>query len=207
MKMVVTSNLFWPPAIWAFCVIGISFAIGGLWAGPYLMQVYGHSKTSAGGVLSTFAFALIFGSPLLGWLANRFGRKSVLIGCSVILIVVSGIMGFYVDSMTLPALYILFFFFFLSGGAIGPVIATVAKELFPIAISGTAVGAINLFPFAGGAIFQVLIGAVLTAQSLDQGQYTTAGFRHMFLICLAGAVLSLVAAFLIKETLHSTNDS
>ena len=207
MKMVVTSGRFWPPAIWSFCVIGISFAIGGLWGGPYLMQVYGYSKTSAGGVLSTFALALIFGSPLLGWFANRFGRKPVLIGCSVILIAVSGIMGFYVDSMTLPGLYVLFFCFFFSGGAIGPVIAAVAKELFPIAISGTAVGAINLFPFAGGAIFQVLIGAVLTAQSLDQGQYTTAGFRHMFLICLAGAVLSLVAAFLIKETLHSTEGS
>lgn len=202
MKMVITSGRFWPPAIWAFCVIGISFAIGGLWGGPYLMQVYGHSKTSAGGVLSTFALALIFGSPLLGWFANRFGRKSVLIGCSVILIVVSAIMGFYVDSMTLPALYVLFFCFFFSGGAIGPVIAAVAKELFPIAISGTAVGAINLFPFAGGAIFQVLIGAVLTARSLGPGQYTTVGFRYMFLICLAGAVISLAAASVMKETLH-----
>ena len=206
-KMVATSGRFWPPAIWAFSVIGISFAIGGLWGGPYLMQVYGHSKTSAGGVLSTFALALIFGSPLLGWFANRFGRKSVLIGCSVVLMMVSGIMSFYVDSMTLPALYVLFFFFFLSGGAVGPVLATVAKELFPIAISGTAVGAINLFPFAGGAIFQVLIGAVLTARSLDQGQYTTIGFRNMFLICLAGAVLSLAAAFIMKETLHNVESS
>ena len=207
MKMVVTSSHFWPPAIWAFCVIGISFAIGGLWGGPYLMQVYGHSKTSAGGVLSTFALALIFGSPILAWWANRFGRKPILIGCSVMLVGVSGIMSLYVDSMTLPALYVLFFGLSFSGGAIGPVLAAVAKELFPIAISGTAVGAINLFPFAGGAIFQVLIGAALTAQSSDQGQYTTAGFQHMFLICLAGAVLSLAAAFLIKETLHSTEGS
>jgi MFS family permease len=202
MKMVVTSGRFWPPAVWAFCAIGISFAIGGLWGGPYLMQVYGHSKTSAGGVLSTFALALIFGSPLLGWFANRFGRRSVLIGCSVMLMAVSGIMGLYVDSMTLPALYVLFFCLFLSGGAIGPVLAAVAKELFPIAISGTAVGAINLFPFAGGAIFQVLIGAVLTARSPGQGQYTTVGFQHMFLISLAGAVISLAAAVIMKETLH-----
>ena len=170
------------------------------------MQVYGYSKTSAGGVLSTFALALIFGSPLLGWSANRFGRKSILIGCSVMLLGVSGIMSFYVDAMTLPVLYVLFFGFFFSGGAVGPVIATIAKELYPIAISGTAVGAINLFPFAGGAIFQVLIGAVLTAQSLGQGQYSTVGFRHMFLICLAGAVLSLAAALFIKETLHSTDE-
>jgi MFS family permease len=207
MKMVVTSGRFWPPAVWAFCVIGISFAIGGLWGGPYLMQVYGLSKTSAGGVLTTFALSLIFGSPLLGWLANRFGRKSVLIGCSLMLISSSGIMGFYVDSMTLPALYILFLGLFFSGGAVGPVIATVSKELFPIAISGTAVGAINLFPFAGGAFFQVLIGAVLTTQGTDQGQYTTAGFRNMFIICLAGAVISLAAALLVKETLHRTEES
>jgi MFS family permease len=207
MKMVVTSGRFWPPAIWAFCVIGISFSIGGLWGGPYLMQIYGHSKTSAGGVLSTFALALIFGSPLSGWFANRIGRKSVLIGASAILLMVSGIMASYVDALTLPALYVLFFFLFFSGGAIGPVIATVAKELFPIAISGTAVGAINLFPFAGAALFQVLIGAVLTAQGLGQAQYTAAGFRYMFLICLTGGIISLAAAFMIKETLQNTEGS
>ena len=54
-KLVLSSGRFWPLAIWTFCVIGMSFAIGGLWGGPYLMQVYGLSKTEAGGVLSTFA--------------------------------------------------------------------------------------------------------------------------------------------------------
>jgi sugar phosphate permease len=71
LKMVVFSRRFWPIGIWAFCVIGISFAVGGLWGGPYLMHVYGLSKTAAGGVLSTFALSLIFGSPLFGWLGNR----------------------------------------------------------------------------------------------------------------------------------------
>jgi len=207
MKMVVTSARFWPMAIWAFCVIGLSFAIGGLWGGPYLMQVYDLSKTAAGGVLSTFAFALIFGSPVLGWLANRVGRKPVFIGCSVILMAVCAIMSLYVDTMTLPVLYVLFFCLFLTGGSIGPVLAAVSKELFPISISGTSVGAVNFFPFAGGAFFQILIGTVLTALSHGQGQYTTAGFRYMFLICLAAAALSLVAAFLMKETLHVTESS
>jgi MFS family permease len=207
LKMVITSGQFWPPAVWAFSVIGISFAVGGLWGGPFLMQVYGQSRTSAGGVLSTFALALIFGSPFLGWLANRIGRKSILLGCSVMLIVFSGIMGLYVDRMPLPVRYILFFGFFFSGGAIGPVITTVTKELFPIAISGTAVGAINLFPFVGAAFFQIVIGAVLTAHSLGQGQYATVGFRYMFWICLAGALLSLAAVLFIKETLHSTEGS
>ena len=201
MKMVVFSGRFWPIAIWAFCVVGISFAVGGLWGGPYLMHVYGLSKTAAGGVLSTFALALIFGSPVIGWLGNRWGRKPVLIGCSVVLMAVCGLMSWLVDTLSLPALYTLFFCFFVTGGAIGPVIATVSKELFPISISGTSVGVVNLFPFAGATFFQILIGAVLTAQSHGQNPYATVGYQYMFLICLAGATLSLAAAVLMKETL------
>jgi len=200
MKMVVLSGRFWPIAIWAFCVVGLSFAVGGLWGGPYLMHVYGLSKSAAGAVLSTFAVAMIFGSPLLGWSANRYGRKPVLIGCSAILIVVTGTMYWFVDTLPLAALYFLFFWFFITGGAIGPVVAAVSKELFPISISGTSVGVVNLFPFAGTTFFQILIGAVLTARSQGQGTYATAGYQIMFLICLAGAVVSLAAALLMRET-------
>lgn len=202
LKMVVCSRRFWPIGIWAFCVIGISFAVGGLWGGPYLMHIYGLSKTAAGAVLSTFALALIFGSPLFGWLGNRYGRKPVLIGCSLGLMAVCGLLSWFVDGMSLPVLYGLFFCFFITGGAIGPVIATVSKESFPIAISGTSVGMVNLFPFAGATFFQIVIGAVLTAQSRGQIPYTPTGYQYMFLICLAGAALSLAAAALIKETLE-----
>ena len=201
-KMVVFSGRFWPIAVWAFCVVGISFAVGGLWAGPYLMQVYGLSKSAAGAVLSTFALAMIFGSPLLGWLSNRFGRKPVLIGCSVILIGVTGTMSWFVDTLSLSALYLLFFCFFITGGAIGPVVAAVSKELFPISISGTSVGVVNLFPFAGAAFFQILIGAVLTGHVQGQEHYAIIGYQTMFLICLAGAVLSLAAALLMQETME-----
>jgi len=202
LKMVILSARFWPIAVWAFCVVGLSFAVGGLWGGPYLMRVYGMSKTAAGGVLSTFALALIIGSPLLGWIANRFGRKPVLVGCSVIILVVSALLSWFVESMTVPVLYILFFCFFLSGGAVGPILATVAKESFPIAISGTSVGLVNIFPFLGAAVFQVLMGAVLSGGNPGEMHYSVAGFRYMFLICLAGALVSLLASFFLRETLE-----
>lgn len=202
MKMVITSGRFWPVSIWAFCVIGISFAVGGLWGGPYLMQVYGVSKTTAGGVLSTFALSLIFGSPVLAWFGNRFGRKPALIGCSLIMIGVCGLMSLYTESMPLSILTILFFLLFFTGGPTGPIVAAVAKELFPINISGTSVGTVNLFPFAGGAFFQIIIGAVLTANRLEEAHYALSGFRYMFMICLGGAAVSLVAAIFTKETLR-----
>ena len=201
MKMVVFSAKFWPMAIWAFCVIGITFAVGGLWGGTYLMQVYGLSKTAAGGVLSTFALALIFGSPLFGWLGNSFGRKPVIIGCSLALIIVSGLMALLVDRFSLAALYTMFFCLFITGGAIGPVLVAISKESFPITISGTSVSLVNLFPFAGATFFQILIGAVLTSQSQGSNVYTATGYKYMFLINMVGAMISLAAAMLIKETL------
>ena len=145
---------------------------------------------------------MIFGSPMLGWSANRYGRKPVLIGCSAILIVVTGTMYWFVDTLPLAALYFLFFWFFITGGAIGPIVAAVSKELFPISISGTAVGVVNLFPFAGAAFFQILIGAVLTGHVQGQEHYAIIGYQTMFLICLAGAVLSLAAALLMQETME-----
>jgi MFS family permease len=116
--------------------------------------------------------------------------------------IVCGLMSWFVDSMSLPVLYVMFFCFFFTGGSAGPVFAAVSKELFPISISGTSVGTVNLFPFIGAAIFQVIIGAVLTAGSQVQGQYAPVSFRYMFLICLAGALLSLAASIFMKETLH-----
>jgi len=46
----------------------------------------------------------------------------------------------------------------LSGGTTGPIQVAVAKELFPMAIAGTAKGCVNIFPFLGGAFFQILVG-------------------------------------------------
>jgi len=200
-KLVVSSGRFWPIAVWTFFSIGIAFALGGLWGGPYLIQVHGLSKTAAGGVLSMFAVALMVGSPFLSWITNRIGRKPVLIGCSLLLIVVCGLFYSFTDRLTLPVLYLLFFFFSLAGAATGNVVAAVSKELFPVAIAGTSVGTVNVFPFFGGALFQVVVGAILTRSGAVGRGYSLAGYQDMFLIYLLGAVISLVAAAFLKETL------
>jgi sugar phosphate permease len=201
LKLVAFSGRFWPIAIWTFFSAGMSFALGGLWGGPYLMHVYGMSKTAAGGVLSMFALALILGSPIVSVIANRFGRKPVTVGCSLVLIMVFSTFTLFTDRLTLPMLYVLFFFLCLCGGALGQVVAAISKELFPPSIAGTSVGIVNLFPFFGGAIFQVVIGSVLTKSGQVDARYALIGYQHMFLLCLIGAVLSLGAALLLRETL------
>jgi len=201
LKQVVTARRFWPISIWSFFAPGLSFALGGLWGGPYLIQVYGLSKTAAGGVLSMFAVALIVGSPVLSALANRLGRKPVLIGCSLLLITVSCVFLLWPSSLSLSLLYMLFLFLTISG-ATGAVVAAVSKELFPVAIAGTAVGMVNLFPFFGGALFQIGMGAIISFGNTAEGAVPVEAYRRIFLFVLAGALSSLVASFLLTETLQ-----
>jgi MFS family permease len=201
LKVVLFSRRFWLIASWTFFATGLSFAIGGLWGGPYLMEIHQMSKASAGKVLSTFSAALLVAGPILGFWANRLGRKKVLISCSVVLTFSFGVLAVWVDSVSLPLLYVLFFLVSFCGAATGPVTAAVSKELFPPAMAGTSVGAVNLFPFAGAAIFQWLLGYAVSSAIGTEGSYSAAGFRWLFLVCTIGASVSFMSSILLRETL------
>lgn len=62
----------------------------------------------------------------------------------------------------------------------------------PIAIVGTSTAALNIFPFAGGAILQQLSGLMLASRSLEAYQ----GLWLFMLICM---VMATAAAFLSQE--------
>lgn len=199
-QRVLSHRPFWAITLWSVFAPGLSFAVGGLWGGPYLMQVYGLSKTEAGGVLSMFAVALIVGSPLMSIVANRLGRKPALLGCSVLLVAVCVCFAVQPGGLPLPLLY-LFFFLITLPGASGSVAAAASKELFPVSIAGTAVGLLNLFPFFGGALFQVAIGGILSAAKHHENYSPVDGYQLMFYFALASAVLSLIMACILTETL------
>jgi len=199
-KQVVTAWRFWPISLWSFFTVGLSFAMGGLWGGPYLMQVYDLSKAAAGGVLSVFALSLLVGSPLLGLAANRWGRKPVLRMCSLVLSAAFALLYLYTARLPLPLLYVIFFCLGLGGTATGPIVATVSKELFPVEIAGASVGMVNLFPFLGGALFQVAMGAILSSAGEGAGGAPIEAYKLMFLFTLAGALASLALTWLLTET-------
>ena len=80
---------------------------------------------------------------------------------------------------------------------------TATKELFPVRIAGTSVGAINLFPFAGGAVFQPFLGQVLERFGGSAEAYSAAGYKAMFTVCFAAALGALAAISFMKETLSA----
>jgi sugar phosphate permease len=207
-RRVLSFPWFWPLALWFFCNFAIFFSFGGLWGGPYLMHVYGLSKTQAGRILSMLAVGMVIGSPLLSYASNNLvrGRKPVVIVSSTIVLGIMTAMVFFTDRIPTAGLYLVCFALGIFSSAIVVIGFTMAKELFPVRIAGTATGLVNLFPFAGGAVFQPVLGFVLESKGRVNDAFTPEGYRSAFMVLFACAVLAFGASLFLKETLRVKED-
>jgi sugar phosphate permease len=175
---------FWPLAVWNL-LMGVSlFGFCGLWAGPYLNDVYRLSRAGAANILAMIAIALIFGGPFLSYISEKVfhSRKKVLVGCSVIHLVCWLVLLLLPAALPYPALYAVFFLMGLTAGAATPVVITATKELFPLEMAGISVGMVNIFPFLGGIISQPFIGLLLDLTRGTAGAQPVKAYRMVFLL-------------------------
>ena len=103
---------FWPMALCSFFGSLVSLSFTGLWGGPFLMHVYGMSRTQAGGVLSALAIGMIVGAPFMSWLSNRVlhSRKKVLMISQIERTVYFLPLAFFTGNFSETQLYIWCFF-------------------------------------------------------------------------------------------------
>jgi sugar phosphate permease len=203
MKKVLTCPGFWPVAIWFFFDCAVFFSFGGLWGGPYLMQVYRLSKAEAGQILSMIAIGMIVGSPLLSFLSNRVfqGRKPVLVLSSFVVLCLTALLAFYTDGIPLLGLYMISLGLGIFSSAVVVIGFTTTKELFPVQMAGTSTGLVNLFPFAGGAVFQPVLGYLLERHGRIEGAFTLAGYEEAFLALFVCGIIAFLATLFLQETL------
>jgi MFS family permease len=201
--MVLTCRHFWPLAIWYFFDCGIFFAFGGLWGGPYLMHVYGLSKVESGQILSMLAVGMIVGSPIVSFLSDKVfkGRKPVMIMSGASVLVMTGLLAFYPDGIPKVGMFVLCFFLGIFSSAVVVIAFTMNKELFPVEIAGTATGLINLFPFAGGAVFQPFVGYILERHGKVEEAFTLAGYKAALWVLFISAMIAFGAVLMTKETM------
>jgi sugar phosphate permease len=191
-------------AIWFFFDCAVFFSFGGLWGGPYLMQVYGLSKAKAGHVLSMIAVGMIVGSPLLSLLSNRVfqARKPMLVVSSLVVLCLTALLAFYTDKLPLIGLYLITLGLGVFASAIVVIGFTTTKELFPVQMAGTSTGLVNLFPFAGGAVFQPILGYMLERHGRVEDAFTLAGYKEAFFVLFLCAIIAFLATLFLRETLH-----
>jgi MFS family permease len=147
--------------------------------------------------ISMVPLGWVFGCPLLGWLADQFGRrKPVYIGGAAIMLI--GFVQLVYIPALLPASVTLFVLGVASGAAMIPY--TIIKEVNPDEVKGSATGAINFLTFsvtaAIGPIFAERFGKTLGAQGFDVATH----FRHAGLFWIGVLIAALVTGSLLRET-------
>ena len=188
---------FWPLAIWFFALYGTIMLWQASQAGSFYQNCCGFNKSDAGLLLTMVGVGMVFGCPLAGMLSDRVlksRKKVVIVGTLVytviwaIIYATSGMAG-VADSFIVQAAINFMFGFF---GGFFVVSYAQIKELYPIAMAGTSTAALNLFPFAGGAILITIAGFIVTDKTLAQ-------YQTVWLMALALMVVACVCAFLSME--------
>ncbi len=205
LKIILRNKYFWSIAVWFIMRGGALFGFFGLWAGPYLKDVYGLSKSEAGGILSMIAVAMIFVSPVIGHLSDKTlrSRKKILVWSSLLNVLCFASALYFFDRLGIISLYVLFFLMGITISSVGTVAIVTAKELFPDEIAGTSMGMINLFPFIGAIIFQPLMGYVLDRAGMSQGAYPPFAYREMLWIYFITSIIAFLSILKCKETFRA----
>lgn len=198
---VMTSRRFWPLGGWFFFFGGILFGFFGLWAGPYLMDVYALTKPQAGNILAMVALGTMVGGPLLGTVSDRLASRK-----RVILTATLGSLGLWILLCASPgriphaAFFPIFFLFGVFANGIAVVGFAAAKELFPAEMAGTAVGAANFFAFLSAAVYQPLTGYLMDRTGATDGRYPAEAYASVLGVYLVTGVLLLACIVLFRET-------
>ena len=186
---------FWLATLAIFFSGGASLTFQGLWAVPFLIDVYGISRVKAGGLLMLIPLGLAFGAPVLGFLTDKLSlnRKTVIL-CSLGLSIAGWSVLILFGSRPPYVLIVPFFLLLgvMSGGSIA-LYMTIIKELFPSWLTGTAVGLMNPAPFLATALYQPFTGYLLDRVGpTEAGSYPAQAYQSVFIAFLISVILSII---------------
>jgi MFS family permease len=150
-------------------LVGMNYApsvgILGLWAGPYLSDVYGADSLLIGHVTLFMAIAVVAGSLIYGPLDTIFGTRKwvAIVGNSGSVLVVA-FLAFFPGSgiVSVTAALVLIGLF----GASYALIMAHARAFLPQHLMGRGITLLNFFSMGTVGIMQFLTGAVATAATV-----------------------------------------
>jgi MFS family permease len=167
------------------------------WGVSFLEHGWHIDYTQAVDRAATVALGWAFGCPILGYFADRIGRRKpvILAGAAVMLIAMLAIA--YLPPATLPPYLLAFLLGFGSGAAMIPY--STIKEVNPDHAKGSATGAMNFMVFVLSALLSPVIGGWL--QKLASGGPLTLDiFVKANSVYVAAIVLAMAATVFLKET-------
>jgi sugar phosphate permease len=199
-QLILKNPAFWIITLSYFFYGGPGLTFQGLWVVPYLTDVHGYTRLQAGGLLMILPLGFIAGAPLIGFLADRvnLGRKWVLV-FSLAVSLGCWLVFFLTGSKPHPYVLIpLFFIMGMFGGGALSLYMTMIKEIFPIELTGTAMGLMNPAAFLATALFQPFTGYLMDAVGRVGAAYPLSAYHQVFTVFLLSMVIGFVLILLLK---------
>ncbi len=183
------------PGTVTFFKYGPFVAYQGLWGVPFLMASYSMTKVAASRVIFLLSLSTIAGGLLLGPLISmaKLGQGSLLKASSALFLIcwvpmvlapsASALGGIYVSMAVMGAADIIVLI------SINNYIRRTTTEQ----VRGTVLGMTNMMTLLGGAVYQPVMGLFVNGAA--------SGYTYAFLLCIAGAAISLTAAMFLSKKL------
>jgi sugar phosphate permease len=204
---VVRNPRTWPPIFAAGGVYVGLMTFMGLWGIPYLVQVYDLSRVEAASVVALAPAGLCVGSPLVGWLSDRWleRRRVPFAVCTLLFtacwapLLLPHDLRFSVGALA-PFVFLMGF----TASAVALVWPCVREVNNPAHV-GLAIGFVNIPIFLAFAIMQWLTGVILDAHWAGLAAagvriYPLEGYQALFLLCLGISAAAVAASWFITET-------
>ena len=199
LKQVLSNRQTWVIGLYALLLWSPMSGFASLWGVSFLMKFDGLNQSMAAFYSSMMWVGLAFGSPLLGMISS-FTRNKVWA------LTISAVLGFVAFSLILEIQLtgpILGLLLMLAGASCaGQALSfSLVRDNNPFSIKATALSVNNMAVVISGAIFQPLIGFVISGGVLSElSHYTILDFkRGLLAILIAYAIASITALFFIKE--------
>lgn len=207
------------PQIWVIGFVGGALFMPNsvfsvLWGIPYLQTVHHLSKTDAAFTSTLLFYGWGVGSPLVGWMSNRFGCKRLLIASTILATLISLVVFGYADLPYFQLQILLFLMGFFCSAEI--LVFAMAHSLFPKSLTGTVMSVTNMLLMTAGALLQPLVGYLLDLfhgpRTMINGvaQYTVADFNAALMLIPILLFIAMLLAFRIDprcNTLDRDSDA
>ncbi|MCX8954728.1 MFS transporter [Ruegeria sp. NA] len=189
-------DLLKEPALWLTLPLMLvayapAAALRGLWAGPYLNDVFGLSATQIGTATLIMGAAMIAGTFVYGPLDRVFGtRKWVVFAGNALGAAALGLLCLWIEEATWLSVLLMAVIGFT--GASFPVIMAHGRAFVPPHLVGRGVTLLNLFGIGGVGIAQFVTGRIHAATVQDGSTAPYTAIFGFFAVTLAiGCVIYL----------------
>ncbi|MGR3617772.1 MAG: MFS transporter [Paracoccaceae bacterium] len=184
------------PALWPIFPLMLvlyapSAAIRGLWAGPYLSDVFGQNTAQIGTATLIMGVAMIAGTLFYGPLDRVLGtRKWVIFGGNILSLALLTALVIWVDASVTLSITLIAAIGFL--GASFPVMIAHGRAFVPPHLVGRGVTLLNLFGIGGVGLMQFITGRMHSATIESDATAPYVAIFGFFAVALAlGSVIYL----------------